>query len=70
MTGLELQKFRSSLHSRRFFVGMLPEGTTSKDLEDHFKIFGPIETAYVIDHEKSSRGRKFGYVIFKSENVL
>lgn len=49
---------------------MLPEGTTSKDLEDHFKIFGPIETAYVIDHEKSSRGRKFGYVIFKSENVL
>lgn len=70
MTGQELDRFRASLHKRRFFVGMLPESATSKDLEDHFKVYGPIESAYIIQNEKTSHGRKFGYVIFKSEEVL
>jgi len=48
---------------------MLPEDTTSEDLENHFKIYGPIETAYVIESSKSNKGRKFGYVTFKSEQV-
>jgi RNA recognition motif-containing protein len=70
MNGPELRNFRVTLHRRRFFVGMLPQSTTSQDLENYFKAYGPIESAYVIDSPKNAQTHKFGYVIFSSEDVL
>ena len=46
----------------KLFVGNLSYGTTSQDLESHFRSIGETTSAQVITDRESGRSRGFGFV--------
>jgi RNA recognition motif-containing protein len=46
----------------KLFVGNLSYGTTSQDLENHFRQIGETTSAQVITDRESGRSRGFGFV--------
>jgi RNA recognition motif-containing protein len=46
----------------KLFVGNLSYGTTSQDLESHFRQIGETTSAQVITDRESGRSRGFGFV--------
>ena len=46
----------------KLFVGNLSYGTTSADLENHFRQIGETTSAQVITDRESGRSRGFGFV--------
>jgi RNA recognition motif-containing protein len=46
----------------KLFVGNLSYGTTSQDLENHFRQIGECTSAQVITDRESGRSRGFGFV--------
>ena len=46
----------------KLFVGNLSYGTTSQDLEGHFRQIGETTSAQVITDRESGRSRGFGFV--------
>ena len=46
----------------KLFIGNLAYGTTSADLEDHFRQIGEITSAQVVTDRESGRSRGFGFV--------
>lgn len=52
----------------KLFVGNLSYGTTSADLENHFRAIGETTSAQVITDRESGRSRGFGFVEMSSND--
>ena len=52
----------------KLFVGNLSYGTTSQDLEGHFRQIGETTSAQVITDRESGRSRGFGFVEMASND--
>ena len=52
----------------KLFVGNLSYGTTSQDLETHFRQIGETTSAQVITDRESGRSRGFGFVEMASND--
>jgi len=52
----------------KLFVGNLSYGTTSADLESHFRTIGECTSAQVITDRESGRSRGFGFVEMSSND--
>lgn len=62
----ELARYNEELSQRKAFIGNLPAGTTSRQLQELFKGVGHVEMAYVVQ-KRGGRGDKgIGYVTFST----
>lgn len=67
LVGDQLHAARDSLKKRRIFIRNLKKNFTDGDLQNFFKQFGELESAYVVKVHSTGRKRSFGYVTYKSE---
>jgi len=54
----------------KIFVGGIPHGTTSEDLEQYFKNFGKIKRVDLPIHQKTGRGKGFAFVEFEQDDIV
>ncbi len=65
--GNQLFATKKDIHNRKLFVRILSKTPIKIDLKAHFSIYGPVESAYVIeDHQKykDANYTMIGYVLF------
>lgn len=63
----ELARYNQELSHRKAFIGNLPSGTSSSELQELFKEVGNVEMAYVVQ-KRGGRGNKgIGYVTFSTK---
>lgn len=63
--------FRQAQNSEEVFVGNVAARMTSKQLESHFSVCGPIKMARLVKDQSSMRNKGFAFVSFQSpENAL
>lgn len=64
------QDRKQTFLKNRIFVGGLPDGATNSVLREYFSYFGTVIDSFVLLHAATRRPRGFGFVTFKSEEVV
>ena len=52
---------------RRVFIRNIKRKTTDEDIQNHFSMYGEVESAYVVKVQSSKKPRSFGFVTFTSK---
>lgn len=69
LKGDALRKFKQDLLDRRLFVKHLPSNWRDSDLENFFKKFGEIDSAYIVYDKITNNSRQFGYVMTETQEL-
>ena len=64
LSGPELEKKKKNLDQRRVFIWNIPKNVSNTKIEELFKKFGTIESAYRVKVQSSGKPTNFGYVTF------
>jgi len=66
LQGRLLEKKNRELSLRRIYISNLPSGVSNDQLQEQFKLFGPVQNAYRI-RTLHNEDRPFGFVTFHSQ---
>jgi len=56
-------------NNKTLYIGRISQDTTKEDLEDYFKQFGKLESAYLIYEKDTNISKRFGFVEYEKEEI-